>query len=238
VTFGLRTTTDTGATQIDGEHAALNLVYATTWTTPTISPDNYNNGRGTAEFVWYGWTESGFIPSQYLTDEHVFVTRCTTAHAACISISGYWGQNDLRLRMAVIAIDYPDNAQHDVEIYVFKAVSRNITGFGLKVWDGNSKLAYSSGDNPLWVTSVTAFADADALIPAGVQKAAVMTNFTRFINGGDAGAGFVFAPNTFRCLPDRIKSSRLIPLNSSNVGALTGNYTIVDVGNCPIPFGA
>lgn len=231
MSFGFRTTTDNGETQIDGEHIALNLVFSTTWQSPSIPSDpGDSQGRGEAGYCWYGLITA--IPEQYLTDQHVFVTRCTSAHVAAYRATYFSGL--MRLQMYVHPIGV-SNSSHFVEIYVFKAEVSGSQGFGIQVFNESSALVYDGADYPLWVTAVTAFADQSSPVPSGVVKAAVSANRLVLMNGGDYGEGFVFAPMTFRCTPSEVKSSRMIYINSSG-GVFTGQYTVVDVSNCPLPF--
>lgn len=122
-----------------------------------------------------------------------------------------------------------------MEIYVFRAVVSDSGGFGLKVFNEAGGLVYNSGDYPLWVTTARAYADQSVAIPPGTLKAAVSANRLNLLNGGDYGEGNILAPMTFRCLSGEVRTSNMAHINASG-GANTGDYTVVDVGNCPVPF--
>lgn len=231
--YGFRAKNDYGSVQIDGETEALNLVYsaivqATVYGNPFVPVTEEHASR--VEI---------FVPPHYLEGEFAVAVRGIDTHCVVPSRAKP-GRNGpltpLRLEATFNPVGQPATpATRSMEVYIFKPTVSVGGVAGLRIRKAGKGVVFNSNDTPMWMATGQIPARSSVAVPAGVTKAAVLSWYAPALGGGAAGEGgyFIAQPIAFREINGFVQPDRPGSPNLSQ-----GSYSIVDVSNCPIPFGS
>jgi len=222
-----------GFVQIDSKTKHFNLVYSAVFSA-TVGGNPF-----TPVTEEHASRVHVFVPPQYLSGEFVVACRGIDTHCAVPSRiePNPAFQNPPRLTATLNPVGHPATpAARSFEIYIFKPVVTTGGGRGLKIRSvGPQEVVFNSNDIPMWMASGQIPAGVATPIPEGIGKAAVLSWYAPMLGGGQAGEGgyYLAQPICHREIGGVLRPDRSVSSSLAN-----GSYSIIDVSNCPIPFGA
>lgn len=232
--YGFKARNYDGYIQVDGESSHLNLVYARTFS--AVIPGN----PYTPVTEEHATQVHLFVPPHHIMGEFVVACRGIDTHCAIPSRiePNPAFQDPPRLTASLNPVGQPaPPAERTIEVYIFRPIvsQGGVYGVRIRSLSGNDqRVVFNSDDIPMWMVSGQIPAGTAATVPAGVGRAAVASWYAPRLGGGQAGEGgyYLAQPISHRELGGVIRPDRPVSNSLSN-----GSYSIVDVTNCPMPYG-